>query len=330
MAIYLGDTAIKKVYLGATEIKKIYKGTTLLYSSSNPWIISIIGQTAGTTTAGTMVISCTEDITITKTGDVTISVAQAADDIYRKHTVTINCPNNGSGTVVIPDRTKVVSLGNHLGASNPTIDFYVGVNTTAPILTWNLNDIPATCLKIRENEQYTIILPTTGNTALPTGLTYLWLYGINIAWTYTGALSVELTFLLLRGDNIAWTYTGALQTGLTYLYLYGANIAWTYTGALPVELTYLYLRGAKIDWTGLDISGTGNITMFTLYDYRIAKMSSADMVTLLTNLTNRVGDLPATVTINDYADYASPPQAVTDAVAALKIAKSITTVNLGA
>jgi len=95
-------------------------------------------------------------------------------------------------------------------------------------------------------------------------------------------------------------------------------------------LTYLYLRGAKIDWTGLDISGTGNITMFTLYDYRIAKMSSADMVTLLTNLTNRVGDLPATVTINDYADYASPPQAVTDAVAALKIAKSITTVNLGA
>jgi len=308
MAIYLGDTAIKKVYLGATEIKKIYKGTTLLYSSSNPWIISIIGQTAGTTTAGTMVISCTEDITITKTGDVTISVAQAADDIYRKHTVTINCPNNGSGTVVIPDRTKVVSLGNHLGASNPTIDFYVGVNTTAPILTWNLNDIPATCLKIRENEQYTIILPTTGNTALPTGLTYLWLYGINIAWTYTGALSVELTFLLLRGDNIAWTYTGALQTGLTYL----------------------YLRGAKIDWTGLDISGTGNITMFTLYDYRIAKMSSADMVTLLTNLTNRVGDLPATVTINDYADYASPPQAVTDAVAALKIAKSITTVNLGA
>jgi len=33
MAIYLGNTAIKKVYLGATEIKKIYKGSTLLYSS---------------------------------------------------------------------------------------------------------------------------------------------------------------------------------------------------------------------------------------------------------------------------------------------------------
>jgi len=58
-------------------------------------------------------------------------------------------------------------------------------------------------------------------------------------------------------------------------------------------------------------------------------MSSADMVTLLTQLTNRTGTLPATITINDYADYASPPSEVTDAVATLKTTKSITTVNLG-
>ena len=55
------------------------------------------------------------------------------------------------------------------------------------------------------------------------------------------------------------------------------------------------------------------------------------MVTLLTQLTNRTGSLPATITINDYADFASPPQSVTDAVAALKTAKpNVTTVNLGA
>jgi hypothetical protein len=54
------------------------------------------------------------------------------------------------------------------------------------------------------------------------------------------------------------------------------------------------------------------------------------MVTILTSLTNRVGNLPSTVTINDYADYASPPAEVTTAVATLKSAKSITTVNLGA
>jgi hypothetical protein len=58
-------------------------------------------------------------------------------------------------------------------------------------------------------------------------------------------------------------------------------------------------------------------------------MSSADMVTLLTQMTNRTGSLPTTITINDYADYALRPQAVTDAVEALKAAKSITSVVLG-
>lgn len=44
----------------------------------------------------------------------------------------------------------------------------------------------------------------------------------------------------------------------------------------------------------------------------------------------RVGGLPATVTINDYADYASPPTEVTEAVDTLKATKGVTTVNLGA
>ncbi|HNU62661.1 MAG TPA: hypothetical protein PKL04_10730, partial [Methanofastidiosum sp.] len=99
---------------------------------------------------------------------------------------------------------------------------------------------------------------------------------------------------------------------------------------LPTGLTYLHFNGNSIAWTGLDIGNNGNITSFNLINYRITKMSSADMVTLLTQMKNRTGSLPATVTINDYADYASPPSEVTDAVAALKAAKSITTVNLGA
>jgi hypothetical protein len=98
---------------------------------------------------------------------------------------------------------------------------------------------------------------------------------------------------------------------------------------LPTGLTLLILNGTLIDWTGLDISGTGNITSFSLTDYRSSKMNSTDMITLLTNLTNRVGGLPATVTINDYADYASPPAGVTDAVNTLKTTKSVTTVTLG-
>jgi len=171
----------------------------------------------------------------------------------------------------------------------------------------------------------------TYNGALPTGLTYLYLLGTSIAWTYTGALPSGLTYLYMYGSSIAWTYTGALPTGLTYLRLEGTSIAWTYTGALPTGLTYLYLNGNSIAWTGLDVGNNGNISTFSLLNYRITKMSSADMVTLLTQLTNRTGSLPATIRIKDYADYASPPAEVTAAVAALKAAKpNITTVTLGA
>jgi hypothetical protein len=166
--------------------------------------------------------------------------------------------------------------------------------------------------------------------ALPTGINnYLHLNGANINWTYTGALPTGTTNLRLSGDNINWTYTGALPTGITYLFLSGANINWTYTGALPTGITYLFLNGANINWTGLDIGNNGNLTTLSLSNYRIEKMSSADMVTLLTQMKNRTGTLPASVIINDYADYVAPPQAVNDAVEALKTAKSITTVTLG-
>jgi hypothetical protein len=149
--------------------------------------------------------------------------------------------------------------------------------------------------------------------------------------TLIGAMPTGLIYLLLLGKSIAWTYSGAMPTGLTYLRLDGFSIAWTYTGALPTGLTYLRLAGSLINWTGLDVGNNGNIGTFGLLNYRTDKMSSPDMVTLLTQLTNRTGTLPATIIINDYADYASPPQTVTDAVAALKAAKpNITTVNLGA
>ena len=156
---------------------------------------------------------------------------------------------------------------------------------------------------------------------------YLYMSGTSVI---TGALPTNLTYLVLYGDSIAWTYNGALPTDLTYLYLNGDSTAWTYNGALPTDLTYLRLNGNSIAWTGLDIGDLGNQTTTNLLNYRIAKMSSADMVTLLTQMTNRTGNLPATVTINDYEDWAAPPAPVTAAVDALKLAKGIVTVNLGA
>jgi hypothetical protein len=135
---------------------------------------------------------------------------------------------------------------------------------------------------------------------------------------------------VLRISGTSNLGTGSLPTGLTYLNLLGASIAWTYNDALPIGLAYLYLEGNSIDYTGLVASGTGNATTWAMTNYRITKMSSADMITLLTSLTNRVGTLPATITINDYADYAAIPADVTTAVNTLKATKSITTVNLGA
>ena len=145
----------------------------------------------------------------------------------------------------------------------------------------------------------------------------------------TGAPPSKVTFIRLV-NIVTWTYNGALPSGLTFLLIATPRVTWTYNGALPGGLTYILLDGVLIDWTGLDIGSGSGISNLNLSNYRIAKMSSTDMVTLLTSLTNRVGTLPATITINDYADYASPPTAVTDAVALLKSTKSITTVNLGA
>ena len=253
-------------------------------SDNMPYVLSVTGRVTGTVpTNGTMVFSATEDLVVTGYGDVVIvSTTRAADSTYRRHTVVISCPNNGSGKAVITGKGKIVSLGSHQGPVNPTTNFYTGMNDTAPILTWNLDDMPTGLLKIRQSTAYTNILPTSGTKALPTGLTFLW----------------------LEGNNIAWTYTGALPTGLTYLRITSNNFAWTYTGALPTGLTHLRLSGANIAWTGTEIGRTTsppNMSGFQLLDYRNPPytMDYPQLLELLDGLINRVGTLPAAVVIRE-------------------------------
>jgi len=153
----------------------------------------------------------------------------------------------------------------------------------------------------------------------------------SFAYNNAPILNAKTSSLLLQSlylFSVNMVVNDRLSNGLQKIYL--RDITWSYAGILPQGLTYLFFNGNSIDWTGPDLSGSGNITTLNLTNYRTNKMSSADMVTLLTSLKNRVGTLPATITINDYADFAAPPQAVVDAVAALKLAKSITTVTLGA
>lgn len=207
-------------------------------------------------------------------------------------TIYLKC-TTGTAIMTFSDITKVMEWGN---------DDYEGwVGTTnASIITININKPPLQRINIAGNS---VILGNIPNTIIR---------------------------LKLIGDTIYCTLSGSGPVTMDYLYLTGNNIVYNYDGAMVNALILLRLIGPLINWTGLSVGTGSNLFLLNLGNFRITKMSSADMVTLLTQMTNRAGALPSSITINDYADYASPPQAVVDAVAALKLAKSITTVNLGA
>ena len=63
---------------------------------------------------------------------------------------------------------------------------------------------------------------------------------------FSGSLPSGLTYLYLLGTNINWTYSGSLPSGLTSLTLYGTNINWTYSDSLPSGLTTLNCQEAAL------------------------------------------------------------------------------------
>src|SRR5512133_3037025 len=253
-----------------------------------------------------------------------------------QRTIYLKC-TTGSASAKIADVRKIISFGN---LSN---DGWTSA-TNAAYLKYNVSKmINLTSLRNTGNDTILGTIPSgvtywslignninwTSTAAPPSGVTNWYLSGNNINWTSTAAPPSGVTVWYLGGNNINWTSTAAPPSGVTIWYLSGSNINWTSTAAPPSGVTYWYLSGNNINWTSLQFAGTGNVTLLSMLNYRTDKMSSTDMVILLTNLTNRVGALPATMTINDYADYASPPAAVTNAVNTLKTTKSVTTVTLG-
>ena len=164
--------------------------------------------------------------------------------------------------------------------------------------------------------------------APPSGVTYWWLGGSNIFWTYTGAPPSGVTYWYLYGSNIFWTYTGAPPSGVTYWILSGSNIFWTYEGAPPSGVKYWLLSGSNINNINTNFSGNSNYSTFNISNWRLEKIGDDEMIEILNSLKDRVGTMPSTITIGDYLNYSNPPQAVIDAVEALKIAKNITTVTL--
>ena len=90
-----------------------------------------------------------------------------------------------------------------------------------------------------------------------------------------------ITVLNITGNSVI---TGTLPPLITCLYFNGDTINWIYSSVLPSTIITLFINSVLVNFTGLNLSGKGNITTFSLLNYRIAKMSSADMVTLLTSL----------------------------------------------
>ena len=126
---------------------------------------------------------------------------------------------------------------------------------------------------------------------------------------FSGSLPSGLTYLYLLGTNINWTYSGSLPSGLTSLTLNGSNINWTYSGSLPSGLTYLYLLGTNINWTAFDASGSGNITTYyRLLDFVTTAFSVTNFISLLQSMVSRVGDLPTTCIISDYDNNPTPDE----------------------
>ena len=274
----------------------------------------------------------------------TIVLASAVE--YGDMVVVTFVPSGGTAAVtnnVLTYSLLLTSTGNGTGVT--TVRMQTSANMT---VTLGANakfysdaagtlDESATWL-ITPGALRTIYLKCTTGTALMTfsdaSKLIRWGDQINQGWVGdTNCASVSGTVTALPLINF-YMYgncdlTGAMPNSITSL-RFGSTSKWTYSGALPNSLTYVASYAGLLDWTGLSIGSGGNIDHLSLSNYRQAKMSSADMVTLLTQMTNRTGTLPSSVTINDYADYASPPAEVVNAVNALKTAKSITTVNLGA
>ena len=126
---------------------------------------------------------------------------------------------------------------------------------------------------------------------------------------FSGSLPSGLTYLYLLGTNINWTYSGSLPSGLTYLYLNGTNINWTYSGSLPSGLTSLTLNGSNINWTAFDASGSGNITTYyKLLDFVTTAFSVTNFISLLQSMVSRVGGLPTTCIISDYDNNPTPDE----------------------
>ena len=140
------------------------------------------------------------------------------------------------------------------------------------------------------------------------------LTSLNIAGSgsFAGKLPDLLTTAILNNTLLYWTLPSSLPAGLTTLVIIGNNVIYSSISTLPTGLTALRLESNAINWTGFDVSGTGNMTFFSLANFVTTAMTVTQLIALLSSMAGRSGNLPATCTISDYSNS---PTAATIAAA---------------
>ena len=281
------------------------------------WFLKTTGNGTG---LSTLRLTVSETQTLTATGGVTFYTdaggTQGASSTWNVtsggiRTIYLRCPTDG--VIVIPARDKVIEFGSSVGWESVA----------------NAADLHYNVSRLVNLEQllHTGKCHITG--APPAGVTYWYLSGYNIYWTYEGAPPADVTYWYLSGYNIYWTYEGAPPADVTQWYLIGSNIYWTYEGAPPAGVTHWYLNGDNINWTGLMGNSTGNISTLNLSNFRTEKFTKEELIAFLEDMTTSTRGFPASITIGETAglDVANDPDIIA-AVEALKAAKNITTVTL--
>jgi hypothetical protein len=205
-------------------------------------------------------------------------------------TIYLKAPSANSSSLIFPDRRLVTGIGDTISGG------WASAANAAKLTLTPSEFINLLILRIQDGNAKVV-------GGLPSALNYLFFLGSN------------------RTD---WEYEGVLPSGLTFLRINDSAVKFSSSLLLPTGLTYLWLQGNLINWTALDASGNGNITTFNLSNHRDLKMSDAELVTLLTSMINRVGNLPATAEIGDIANPTSTDAAVLQALADLVTVKGCT------
>ncbi len=212
---------------------------------------------AGFANSGTKRINFSEPVTVTMTGNVTLSIGSteyhSGDTIpvaTTYHTLTINNPGAAAGTITFGKRKQITYLLlNNLGSSVITGDI------TGMKLTYlDLDGIGSSVItgKITGMKLITLYLRNLGSSIITgdiTGmkLTYLLLYSIGSSVIRGNITGMELTYLLLNNIGSSLTYGTNL---LNITDSWGIRLLGNTVFATAAEYAQLIHDAATGTWSG--------------------------------------------------------------------------------